>query len=78
MVLQKNSRDITYQFGTNKATVADATPTSPEHQAKITSEGIVHYLTESLNPGSTYYWRVEAEIDDTTSYKGDVWSFQTE
>ncbi|KAJ7389485.1 hypothetical protein OS493_031457 [Desmophyllum pertusum] len=65
-------------FGTNKATVADATPTAPEHQAKITSEGNVHYLTESLNPGSTYYWRVDAEIDDTTTYKGDVWSFQTE
>ena len=65
-------------LGRNKTTVADATPTSLEHQAKITSKGNVHYLTESLNPGSTYHWRVDAEIDDTTTYKGDVWSFQTE
>ncbi|KAL9965297.1 hypothetical protein ACROYT_G029075 [Oculina patagonica] len=65
-------------FGTDKAKVADATPNSPEYQAKITSDGNVHYLSESLSAGSTYYWRVDAEMDEKTIYKGDVWSFQTE
>ncbi|KAL9965293.1 hypothetical protein ACROYT_G029070 [Oculina patagonica] len=65
-------------FGTNKAKVAEATPKSPEYGAKITSNGNVHYLSESLQPGFTYYWRVDAEVDDKIIYKGDVWSFQTE
>ena len=65
-------------FGTDKEKVADATPTSAEYQAKITDEGNVHYLPEALKGGSTYYWRVDAEIDQETAYKGDVWSFQTQ
>ncbi len=65
-------------FGTNNATVADAAPGSRENRENVTSDGNVHYLSESLAPGSTYYWRVDAEIDDKTIYKGDVWSFQTE
>ena len=65
-------------LGMNKAKVADATPRSPEHQAKIGDEGNVHYLTETLKSGTTYYWRVDAEIDEKITYKGDVWSFQTE
>jgi len=65
-------------FGTDKAMVADATPTSAEYQAKITDEGNVHYLPEGLKGGSTFYWRVDAEIDQKTTYKGDVWSFQSE
>ena len=65
-------------FGTNQAAVAEATPMSSEYREKITSNGNVHYLRGSLEPGFTYYWRVDAEIDDETTYKGDVWSFQTE
>ena len=65
-------------FGTNQATVAEATPTSSEYSEKITNDGNVYYLSRSLEPGSTYYWRVDAEIDDETTYKGDVWSFKTE
>ena len=64
-------------FGTNKAKVTDATPKSSEHKAKITEDGNVYYLNEQLVSESTYYWRVDAEIDDKTTYKGDVWSFQT-
>ena len=64
-------------FGTNKAKVTDATPKSPEHKAKITEDGNIHYITENLASGSTYYWRVDAELDDKTAYKGDIWSFQT-
>jgi subtilisin family serine protease len=30
-----------------------------------------------LVPGTTYYWRIdEVEADDTTTHKGDVWSFK--
>ena len=65
-------------FGTDKEKVADATPTSAEYQAKITDEGNVHYLPEALKGGSTYYWRVDAEIDQETTYKGGVWSFKTQ
>ena len=65
-------------FGTNKTNVTDAIPTSTEYQANITDDGNVYYLPESLRPGSIYYWRVDAEIDEQTTYKGDVWSFQTE
>ena len=36
----------------------------------------VYYLTENLQSGTTYYWRVDAEIDNKISYRGDVWSFQ--
>ena len=62
-------------FGANQAAVAEATPTSPEYKRKINSDGNVYYLSRSLEPGSTYYWRVDAEIDHETNYKGDVWSF---
>ncbi len=65
-------------FGTNKAKVAHAIQKSPEYKAMVTSDGNVHYLLESLSAGSTYYWRVDAEMDEKTIYKGDVWSFQTE
>ena len=65
-------------FGANQAAVAEATPTSLEYRGKINSDGNVYYLSRSLEPGSTYYWRVDAEIDDATTYKGDVWSFQTD
>lgn len=64
-------------FGTNKAKVADASPNSAEYKAKIADDGNVYYLKESLRSGSTYYWRVDAELDENTTYKGDVWSFQT-
>jgi len=65
-------------FGMNQATVAEATPMSPEYREKISSDDNVYYLSGRLEPGSIYYWRVDAEIDDETTYIGDVWSFQTE
>ena len=64
-------------FGTNKANVAEATSKSPEHLAKITDDGNVYYLTKNLQSGITYYWRVDAEIEEQIIYRGDVWSFQT-
>lgn len=64
-------------FGTNKANVADASRNSAEYKAKITGDDNVYYLAprQKLSRGATYYWRVDAEIDSKTTYKGDVWSF---
>ncbi len=70
-------------FGTNEAAVAAATTTSPEHRERITGGENVYYLSSSaisLMAGTSYYWRVDAEIDPTTPtfHKGDVWSFRTQ
>ena len=65
-------------FGTDPGTVAKATPASPEYSEEINGDGNVYYLSRSLKPGCTYYWRVDAEIDYQTTYKGDVWKFKTE
>ena len=62
-------------FGTNKAKVADATSESAEYQMKITDDGNVHYLKESLTSGVTYYWHVGAEFNEKINYKGDVWLY---
>jgi len=36
----------------------------------------MHYQVAGLEPGVTYYWRVdEIEKDGVTTYTGDVWSF---
>jgi hypothetical protein len=36
----------------------------------------MYYATAGLQPGTTYYWRVdEIEADGTTIHTGDVWSF---
>lgn len=38
----------------------------------------IHWLAPGLNPGTTYYWRIdEVEADKTTIHTGDVWSFTT-
>ena len=63
-------------FGTSNETVALATTAFPEYRENVTSSSNVHYLP-SLVSGSIYYWRVNAVVDYTTMYKGDVWSFQT-
>ena len=60
-------------FGTNKKKATDATPKSAK---KITNNGNVHYLSR-LEPRKTYYWRVDAVINEKTIYKGNVCSFTT-
>ena len=64
-------------FGKSKANVAKATRNSSVYKGRIASSGNVYYLKISLRVGVTYYWRVDAEIDQNTIYKGDVWSFKT-
>jgi hypothetical protein len=40
------------------------------------TEMVMYYFLKPLNPGTTYYWRVdEIEADMTTVNKGNVWSF---
>ncbi len=55
-------------FGTNP------NPGAAEHVARQAAQMNVNYQP-TLNPGTTYYWRID-EIDaDGTVYTGDVWSF---
>jgi len=38
----------------------------------------MYFHMDGLEPGTTYYWRVdEVEADTTTTHQGDVWSFTT-
>jgi hypothetical protein len=39
-------------------------------------QGPAIYIPDSLEPGKTYYWRVD-EFDIDNTYKGPVWSFTT-
>ena len=65
-------------FGTDAATVANATKSSPEYKGlKVLGE-------ESYDPGkllleTTYYWRID-EVNDVSTdspWAGNVWSFTT-
>jgi len=40
------------------------------------AQGITTYSPGTLEPGKTYYWRID-EFDAASTYKGDVWSFTT-
>jgi hypothetical protein len=41
-----------------------------------TTQAPATYVPGALEPGKTYYWRVD-EFDIVTTHKGDVWSFTT-
>ncbi|MHC4646153.1 MAG: LamG domain-containing protein, partial [Planctomycetota bacterium] len=60
-------------FGTDRDNVENATAISPEYR---TTQGPNSYdagALETLNPGVTYYWRID-EISGVVT-KGDVWEF---
>ena len=59
-------------FGTNQAQVAAASETSPQYLGQVTAPGMP--FSQSLYPGSNYYWRVDVEGFSTTNV-GAVWSF---
>jgi len=59
-------------FGTNEAGVIAADDTCTEF--KVTDGGNVVYLTENLEAGKKYFWRVDALCPDGM-VKGDVWKF---
>jgi len=52
---------------------------TPSHAEFITrQESNIYDQTVELLPENTYYWRVdEVEANDTTTHRGDVWSFTT-
>ncbi len=58
----------TVYFGDNADAVGNAVGGLPQAAAS--------YTPAALEPGKTYYWRVD-EFDGTSTYKGDVWSFTT-
>jgi hypothetical protein len=55
-------------FGDNLDTVSNATGGAPQPATT--------YTLATLQPGKTYYWRVD-EFDIVATHKGDVWSFTT-
>jgi hypothetical protein len=58
----------TVYIGDDYDTVANATDG--------TGVPLATYKPSGLEPGKTYYWRID-EYDGTATYKGDVWSFKT-
>jgi hypothetical protein len=56
----------TVYFGDNFDDVANAAGGAPQ--------GTTTFAPGALEPGKTYYWRVD-EFDVATTHKGDVWSF---
>ncbi len=61
-------------LGTSSAAVTNATTASNQYMG---AEEYWKYSPSGLTWNTTYYWRVD-EVDDTTTYKGDTWSFTTE
>ncbi len=52
--------------------------TQDDFKAKQMSVVTMYWHAAGLEPGKTYYWRIdEVEADGVTTYKGDVWSFTT-
>ena len=56
----------TVYFGDNADVVSNAAGGPPT--------AVASHTPGALEPGKTYYWRVD-EFDGTTTYKGDLWSF---
>lgn len=59
-------------FGTNQAGVAGATSGSAQYLGRVTTPG--QNLSQTLLPGTTYYWRVDVVGFNSTN-TGSVWSF---
>jgi hypothetical protein len=59
-------------LGTNQAAIAAATITSPLYLGRTTGTSVSP--GQQLNPGITYYWRVDTLGFNATN-KGSIWSF---
>ncbi|MCK4885895.1 MAG: LamG domain-containing protein [Planctomycetes bacterium] len=71
---QSQSHDV--YFGTEAAEVENATTASPEYKGNQILTNTTYPLGD-LESDKTYYWRID-EIQTSTTYKGDVWSFSTQ
>jgi hypothetical protein len=60
-------------LGTDYNDVSDANTSSAEYMGNF---DVNHFDPCGLAEGTTYYWRVD-ELDDSNTYKGEVWSFTT-
>ncbi len=60
-------------FGTSFADVNSATTASAAFK---NNQSATAYPTGTLNPNTTYYWRID-EVNSTTVWRGTVWSFRT-
>lgn len=63
-------------FGPDAQAVSTANKNSPEYRALFEGEHNI-FTPGLLQPGATYYWRVDAERDGKT-IKGNTWSFVVE
>jgi len=80
------SPDALLQWRPGREAVAHEIYLSPDRQAVIDGTALVDTVTESgylsgpLDPGQTYYWKVN-EVNDaaeaTSVWEGDVWEFTT-
>jgi hypothetical protein len=59
-------------FGTNQSQVAAANLASPQYLGRVTTPS--QTLSQTLMPGSTYYWRVDT-VGFASTNSGSVWSF---
>jgi len=57
-------------FGTNP------NPGPDEYITRVPMLQTIYFHTPGVDPGTTYYWRIdEVDADETTIHTGDVWSF---
>ncbi|MHC4397462.1 MAG: DNRLRE domain-containing protein, partial [Planctomycetota bacterium] len=61
-------------LGTDANAVADANNSSDEFMDNV---DVNNYDPNTLDYSTTYYWAID-EVNDTTIWPGDVWSFTTE
>jgi hypothetical protein len=63
-------------FGSDQTAVTNATPDSPEY---IVQTNLLYCADVAglQKPQTTYYWRIDEVVDETTTIKGDIWRFTT-
>ena len=65
-------------FGISRMLIQKATLNSQGlYNGVVKDAGNVFHLTAPLKPGTSCYWRVDAEVSQEEVYRGDVWLFTT-
>lgn len=62
-------------LGTDEAAVEAADVSSPEYKAQHSVAQSAYWSPTPLEPGVTYYWRIDTRTAGDTVYAGPVWSF---
>ena len=63
-------------FGTSYDAVEDATVDSAEYQGRLPDPQNI-YSPGRLQPGTSYYWRIDTILADDQVVKGPIWNFTT-